>query len=62
MPSFLYEEVFWHHNFQGRFGVVVVFYFKNLTYNYSVNGQRALISPKLETRKIILGRTKYQFN
>ena len=27
-----------------------------ITYNYSDNGERALISPKLETRAIILGR------
>ena len=34
---------------------IVVFYFKLHTYNYSINGQRVLISPKLETRTINLG-------
>ena len=43
-------------NFQGYFGVVVVFYFERHTYNYSDNGEHALILPKLEMRTIILGR------
>ena len=34
-------------------------YFECHTYNYSVNGQRALISPKLGTRTIVLGRWEY---
>ena len=55
VPNFTYQEVFWHRNFWGHFGVVVVVYFKSHTYNYSVNGQRALISPKLETHTIIWG-------
>ena len=33
--------------------------FKSHTYNYSVNGQCALILPKLETRTILLGRREY---
>ena len=37
------------------FSVVVVFYLKSHTYSYSVIGQRALISPKLETQTIIFG-------
>ena len=56
MPNFLYQEVFRHYNFQWRFEVVVVFYFKSRTYNDSVNGQHASISPNLETRTIILER------
>ena len=54
-PNFYHQEVFRQRNFGGRFGVVVVFYFKSHTYNYSVNGQHALISPKLGTRTIVLG-------
>ena len=57
--NFPYQEVFRHCNFQGHFRVVVVFYFKSHTYNYLVNGQRALISPKLETRTILLERREY---
>ena len=34
--------------------MIILVYFKSHTYNYSVNDQRALISPKLETRIIIL--------
>ena len=55
-PSLLSREVFWHHNFQGCFGVVFFFYVKICTYNYLVKGQMALILPKLETRTIILGQ------
>ena len=55
-PHLLYQEVFQHHDLWGNFKVVDAFYFKSHTYNYSVNGQHALISPKLETRTIILGR------
>ena len=35
---------------------LLFFYFKSHTYNYSVNGQRALILPKLGTWTIILRR------
>ena len=59
MPNILYQEVFRHCNFRVRFGVVVVFYLKSPTHNYLVNGQHALISPKLETRTIILGWREY---
>ena len=51
----VYQEGFSHRNFQGHFGVVVVFYFKSHTYNFLVNRQRTLISPKLETWTIVLG-------
>ena len=34
-------------------------YFESHTYNYLVNGQRALILPKLETQRIILGWREY---
>ena len=40
-------------------GVVVVLYLKSYTYNYAVNGQWALISPKLETPTIIWRRREY---
>lgn len=46
-PNLLYQEIFWHRDFRGRFIVVVVFYFWSHTYNYSVNGQRASISPQV---------------
>ena len=39
---------------------VVFFYFKSHTYNYSVNGQRALVLPKLEAQTIILGWREYK--
>ena len=55
----MYEEVFRHRNFRGHFRVVVVLCFKNHTYNYTVNCQRALISSKLERRTIILGHREY---
>ena len=42
---------------KGISGVVLVFYFKIHTYNYSVNGRWALILSKLETRTIINGRS-----
>ena len=58
--NFHRQEVFWHRNFRGRFGVVDVFYLKIHTYNHSVNGQWALISPKLGARTIILGWRKYE--
>ena len=35
------------------------FYFKSHTYNCTFNGQRALTSPKLGTRTIVLGRREY---
>ena len=56
MPNFHHQEVFWHGNFRACFGVVVVFYFilKSHTYSYSVNGERALILPKLRTWTITL--------
>ena len=44
-----------HHNFRGCSRVVGVSYFEHHTYNYSNNGEWALISQKLETRTIILG-------
>jgi hypothetical protein len=47
------SRVFWSSCF-------FLFYFKSHTYNYSVNGQPALISPKLGTHKIILGRREYE--
>ena len=56
VSNFLYQKDFWHRNFWGCFGVVDVFYFESHTYNFSNNGQRALILPKLETRTIILKR------
>jgi hypothetical protein len=43
----------------GGFIVVVVFYLKSHTYNYSVNGQHVLILPKLGTRTIVLGQKEY---
>ena len=43
-------------HFRGRFRVVLVFYFKSHIYNYLVNGQPALVLPKLETQTIILKR------
>ena len=55
-----HQEDFRHRNFRGCSGVVGVFYFERHTYNYSDNGERALISPKLEMRTIILGRREYQ--
>ena len=50
-----HHEDFRHRGFRGCSGVVGVFYFERCTYNYSDNGEWALISPKLETRTIILG-------
>ena len=58
-PNFLYQEVFQHCNFQGRFKVVDALCFKSHTYTYATNGQWALISPKLETRTIILEGREY---
>ena len=49
---FHHQELFRHRDFQGWFTVVVVFNSKSRTYNYSVNGQYAQISPKLGTRTI----------
>ena len=57
-----HQEVFPHRNFQGCFGVVVVFYFKHHIYNYSDNGEWVLIFPKLETRTIILGWREYRYS
>ena len=54
--SIFLHQTLQHRDFRGCFGVVVVLYFKHRTYNYSINGHRALISPKLETWIIILGR------
>ena len=51
-----HQEDFRHRDFRGCFIVVVVFYFARHTYNYSLNGERALIYPKLENRIIILGQ------
>lgn len=48
MPNFLYQKFFQYRNFQGCSGVVVVFYFKSYTYNYSINDQHALIFQDLE--------------
>ena len=61
-PNLLYQEVFQHCHFRGHYRVVVVFYFINHTYNYSFYGQRASISPKLETRTIILGQREYHIS
>ena len=36
---------FRHCNFRGCFTVVAIFYFECHTYNYSLNGERASISP-----------------
>ena len=55
-PNVHHQEVLRYHNFRGRFGVVVVFYCKSHAYNYLVNGQWALISPKWGTRTIVLGQ------
>ena len=55
-----HQEDFRHRNFRGCSGVVGVFYFERHTYNYSDNGERALILPKLDMRTIILGRREYQ--
>ena len=57
-----YIKSLWHRSLCGHFGVVVVFYFKSHTYNYLVNGEWALISPKPETRTIILGQREYVKN
>ena len=39
-----------HRKFRGCSKVVVgFFYFESYTYNYPVNGQRALVSPELES-------------
>ena len=60
VPNFHHQEVFGHPNFERRFvGVVILFYFKSHIYKYLVNGQRALISPKLGTRTISLGRREW---
>ena len=53
------SSIFLTLQFRGRFGVVIVFNFKSHAYNYSVNGQWALISPKLGTWAIVLGRREY---
>ena len=58
-PNFHHQEVFRHRNFGGHFAIVVLSYSKSHTYNYFVNGQWALTSPKLGTRTIILGRRGY---
>ena len=47
VPNSLHQEAFRHHDFWGRSGVVALFYFKSHIYNYLVNGQRALILPKI---------------
>ena len=51
-----HQEGFRHNNFWGCYEGVGVFYFERHTYNYSDNGEWALILPKLEMRTIILGR------
>ena len=53
------EDDFWHRNFRGCFKAVAIFYFERHTYNYSLNGERALILPKLEIRTIISGLREY---
>ena len=40
-----HQEDFRHRNFRGCFTVVAIFYFECHTYNYSLNGERASISP-----------------
>jgi hypothetical protein len=40
-------------------GSISEYYLKSHTYNHLVNGQRALILPKLQTCTIILGRREY---
>ena len=54
-----HEEDFGHHNLWGCFRVVANFDFDCHTYNYSLNGGHALISPKLENKKIILRRKEH---
>jgi hypothetical protein len=58
-PNFHHQEDFQHHHCRAHFGVVVFFYFESHTYNCSVNDRRALISPNIMTRTIILGRREY---
>ena len=55
-PNFHHQEVFRHRDCGRRFGVVDVISFKSHTYNHSVNGQRALISPTVGTQTTISGR------
>ena len=58
--NFHHQEVFRHRNFGRHFGAVVVYYYyKNHTYNYSVNGQWALISPNFRTQTITLRQNRY---
>ena len=55
-----HHEDFRHRNLWGCSGVIDIFYFERHTYNYSDNGERGFISPKLEMRTIILGRSTTQ--
>ena len=55
--DFHHQEVCRLRSFGGRFGMLFLFEESNF-YNYSVNSQRTLISPKLRTRTIILGRSE----
>ena len=55
-----HQKDFEHRNFRGCSGAFGVFYFERQSYNYSDSGKRAWISPKFETRTIILGRKEYQ--
>ena len=50
---------FRHRNFEGCSRVVSVLCFERQTYNHSDNGECALISPNVETRTIIWGRSEY---
>ena len=60
-PDFHHQDVFRHRNSGGHCRVVVVvLYSISYNYNYSVNGQHALISPKLGERTIILRRRAYE--
>ena len=59
MICFIIKKTLDTANFRGCSGVVGIFYFERHTANYSDNGERTLISPKLETRTIILGRREY---
>ena len=45
--------------FQGCFIVIAISYYECHTYNYSLNGERALILPILENKTIPLGRREY---
>ena len=62
VQNLIYQEVVRHRNCQGRFGVVLLFYFESHTYIYLVNDQWALISPKLEMRTIMLGWREYKIS